>query len=184
MVTTVLSQNARQLEDRGELPEWSTIWYSRCLCSMSGAWFRENMRLTLTQFEELLMRMGARLRINDAADGVQATHRGRQMMRSPHQQLACFLWYAATGQSRREAANLFGIPTTSVHRTVIRVAATIVEELYEEFVRPPTGAAVQENAARFEKMRGLPRVFACVDGTHFLVRAAMFHKKYCVGRKG
>ena len=79
------------------------------------------------------------------------------------QRVAMTLWFLSTGSDYRTIGHLFGVSKSAVCVVTKDVCASIVEHLLPEYIKIPTGTALQEN---IESDHGFPQCVGAVDGTH------------------
>ena len=85
---------------------------------------------------------------------------------STEQRVAITLWFLSTGSDYRTIGHLFGVSKSTVCVVTKEVCAAIVECLLPQYIKIPTGAALQENVEAFKTELGFPQCVGAVDGTH------------------
>ena len=85
---------------------------------------------------------------------------------STEKRVAITLWFLSTGADYRTIGHLFGVSKSTVCVVTKGVCAAIVEHLLPEYIKIPTGAALDENVRNFREDHGFPQCAGAVDGTH------------------
>lgn len=85
---------------------------------------------------------------------------------STEKRLAITLWFLSTGADYRTIGHLFGVSKSTVCVVTKEVCTAIVEHLLPEYIKIPTGAALDENVRHFRVDHGFPQCVGAVDGTH------------------
>ncbi|KAM6922840.1 uncharacterized protein PEZ65_011133 [Lycodopsis pacificus] len=124
--------------------------------------FQRYMRLTISQFDDLLARVGPRISRLD-------TNYRRSI--SAAERLSICLRYLATGDSFRTIANSFCVGVSTVSSIVPDVARAIWDCLVEEFMAVPTTEEWRSIAVQFEERWNFPLCCGALDGKHVLLKA-------------
>ena len=85
---------------------------------------------------------------------------------STEKRVAITLWFLSTGADYRTIGHLFGVSKSTVCVVTKEVCAAIVEHLLPEYIKIPTGAALDENVRHFRVDHSFPQCVGAVDGTH------------------
>ena len=85
---------------------------------------------------------------------------------STEKRVAITLWFLSTGAHYRTIGHLFGVSKSMVCVVTKEVCAAIVEHLLPEYIKIPTGAALDENVKHFRLDHCFPQCVGAVDGTH------------------
>ncbi|KAM6926036.1 uncharacterized protein PEZ65_009648 [Lycodopsis pacificus] len=120
------------------------------------------MRLTISQFDDLLARVGPRISRLD-------TYYRRSI--SAAERLSVCLRYLATGDSFRTIANSFRVGVSTVSSIVPDVATAIWDCLVEEFMAVPTTEEWRSIAVQFEERWNFPLCCGALDGKHVVLKA-------------
>lgn len=124
--------------------------------------FQRFFRLSSTQFEELLSRVGPRITLQD-------TNCRRSVSTEEH--LSICLRYLVTGDSYRNIADSFKVNVSTVSDIVPTVLAAIWDCLVQEFMPVPTAADWRSMAEEFEQRWNFPLCCGAVGGKYVQMEA-------------
>ncbi|CAM4537269.1 unnamed protein product [Leuciscus chuanchicus] len=128
----------------------------------NGEDFREYFRVSRCQFDEILHRVGPRIkRINT---------RLRRCI-SPAERLAICLRHLATGDSYHSLSYRFRVGWSTVSLIVPEVAKAIWEELVNVYMPVPKESDWHEIAEQFLVNRDFPNCIGAIDGKHVRIVA-------------
>ena len=85
---------------------------------------------------------------------------------STDKRVAITLWFLSTGADYRTIGHLFGVSKSTVCVVTKEVCAAIVGHLLPEYIKIPTGGALDDNVRHFRLDHGFPQCVGAVDGTH------------------
>lgn len=125
--------------------------------------FQRYFRLSSSQFEELLSRVGAQITRRDTnyRPSIPAAER-----------LSICLRYLATGDSYRIIADSFRVGVSTVSGIVPNVVAAIWDSLVGEFMAVPTTNDWRTIAEEFQAQWNFPLCCGAVDGKHVQIKAS------------
>lgn len=84
---------------------------------------------------------------------------------SPRQQVMIALRYYATGSFQIIISDLFGVNQSTICRTVHKVSRAIAK-LSSHYIKMPPESEISSCMASFYKLKKMPQVIGCIDGTH------------------
>ncbi|XP_067270790.1 uncharacterized protein [Pseudorasbora parva] len=133
--------------------------------------FQRYFRLSRSQFDDLLSRVGGRISLQD-------TNYRRCI--PPAERLSICLRYLATGDSFRTIAGSFRVGVSTVCQVVPDVVAAIWDCLVDEFMAVPSTAEWRSIAEGFEERWNFPHCCGALDGKHVMIKAppntgSLFH---------
>ncbi|KAK0134426.1 putative nuclease HARBI1 [Merluccius polli] len=132
--------------------------YCRHLCNTNGEDTRPDFRLGREAIQVLL--------------GALQTE--RQHGWGPTLETLVFLFWIATGSAYRVVARVFGMPITSIHRMVHRIAEEVVA-VREKFIRlPQTEEELLAMGEGFARLAGHPafiKAAGAMDGSHIRIKS-------------
>ncbi|XP_034022473.1 protein ANTAGONIST OF LIKE HETEROCHROMATIN PROTEIN 1 [Thalassophryne amazonica] len=133
--------------------------------------FQRYFRLSRTQFEDLLSRIGATIRLQD-------TNYRRSIPAA--ERLSICLRYLATGDSYQTIADSFPVGVSTVSVIVPQMVTAIWDCLRESFMAVPTTEDWRSIAEEFYQRWQFPLCCGAVDGKHVQIQAppisgSLFH---------
>ncbi|XP_036346790.1 protein ALP1-like [Rhagoletis pomonella] len=93
-----------------------------------------------------------------------------------------YIWYLSNTITYRQLANLFGVTKSTTWAIVRRVVAWIISIGYE-FIKWPTGEAVEDTTRKFLQRKKVPGVIGAIDCTHITINAPKKDKHIYFDRK-
>ncbi|XP_058628314.1 uncharacterized protein zgc:194221 [Onychostoma macrolepis] len=124
--------------------------------------FQRYFRLSRSQFDDLLSRVGGRISRQD-------TNYRRSI--PPAERLSICLRYLTAGDSFRTIASSFRVGVSTVCKVVSDVVTAIWDCLVEEFMAVPSTDEWRFIAEGFEKRWNFPLCCGALDGKHVLIKA-------------
>jgi hypothetical protein len=85
--------------------------------------------------------------------------------------VAIALWHLSGTSECRTIAHLFGVGRSTAHRITRKICDAIVELLFHDYIRQPSGREIQRSIDGFERICGFPQVAGAIDGTHIEIRS-------------
>jgi hypothetical protein len=98
--------------------------------------------------------------------------------------VAIALWHLSGTSECRTIAHLFGVGRSTAHRITRKICDAIVELLFHDYIRQPSGREIQRSIDGFERICGFPQVAGAIDGTHIEIGFPTECLEDYVNRKG
>ncbi|CAI5957085.1 unnamed protein product [Closterium sp. NIES-65] len=92
--------------------------------------------------------------------------------------------YFASAMPYIDMAIYFGIPKSILHKIVDAFLLHFPRRFKRTWVRIPTYDEMEDMAADFKAVRGLPNVIGAIDGTHIEIKGLENHRQEYYNRKG
>ncbi|KAG8236191.1 hypothetical protein J437_LFUL016287 [Ladona fulva] len=125
--------------------------------------FRNFIRMSATDFEGLLAKVGTKIQKRDS-------HLRASI--PPSERLMVTLRFLATGDSYHSLMHLFRIPVCTISGFVPEVCSAIYEELKDEYLKiPVTKEEWLWHSTRLEKKWNFPHCIGALDGKHIVMQA-------------
>ena len=98
--------------------------------------------------------------------------------------IAITLWRLGTNIEYRSIAHLFGVGVSTVCVTVQEVCNAIVNNLFQRYIKIPTGQSAETVVDGFLHRWGFPQCFGAIDGSHIPIIAPTRNHQDYFNRKG
>ncbi|XP_035520049.1 putative nuclease HARBI1 [Morone saxatilis] len=129
---------------------------------LDGDRFQNHFRLSVEQFDGLLLRVGPLIR---------AVETNYRKPISPSQRLSICLRYLASGESCRSVAHSYRVGVSTVCGIVRQVSQAIWDCLQDDFMPVPGEADWRAMAEDYMELRNFPNCVGAVDCKHVVIQA-------------
>ncbi|XP_018792781.1 PREDICTED: uncharacterized protein LOC108971279 [Bactrocera latifrons] len=137
--------------------------------------FKSHFRLSSTTLDYLIGRY------EESERTLFATKFGKAKI--PAKKMMCMhVWYLCNTITYRQRAVLFGVTKSTACAIVRRVVAWVILIIHE-FVKWPTGDALEDTTRKFLQSKQIPGVIGAIDCTHIKINASIKDKQIYFDRK-